>query len=131
MIRKAVGMLIRSTAVAATTNRTSHRFAARKSTTGLPRTAITTMSPIVSTSRIGMIVKTIFPASVRRDQDLATAVTTPVLDGRSVRCRLRGLPHARSNALARLLAGAFGSARPCRAWSLIDSAHDGVEAGHH
>src|SRR3954468_6917947 len=77
MIRKAVGTLISRTAVAATMNRTSHRFAARKSTIGFPNRTTTRTRPTVRSSRIGMTVNRIFPASVRRLQDRATAVTRP------------------------------------------------------
>src|SRR5436309_77794 len=75
MIRKADGTLISRTAVAATRNRTSQMFAARKSTIGLPASTMTSTSPSVSSARIGMTVKTIFPARVSRDQERATAVT--------------------------------------------------------
>src|SRR3954452_16748601 len=75
MIRKADGTLIRSTAVAATTNRTSQMLAARKSTIGLPARITTSSSPTVSRNRTGMTVNTIFPASVSRPHDRATAGT--------------------------------------------------------
>src|SRR4051794_10221290 len=80
MIRNADGTLMRSTAVAATTNRTSQMLAARKSTIGLPATRTTSSSPTVSRNRTGMTVKTIFPASVSRPHDRATAVIQPALD---------------------------------------------------
>src|SRR3954454_16578943 len=75
MITKAVGTLISRTAVAATMNRTSQRFAARKSTIGFPNRTTTRTRPAVRSSRIGMTVNRIFPASVMRLQDRATAVT--------------------------------------------------------
>src|SRR4051812_16280068 len=74
MIRNADGTLISRTAVAATTNRTSQMFAARKSTRGCPTRATMTTRPTVSRNRTGMTVKTSFPASVRRPQDRAAAV---------------------------------------------------------
>src|SRR3954452_1353173 len=80
MIRNAVGTLIRRTAVAATMKRTSQMFAARKSTTGLPASTTTRTRPTVSRNRTGMTVKTIFPASVSRPHDRATAVIQPAPD---------------------------------------------------
>src|ERR687890_632339 len=74
MIRNAVGTLISRTAVAATTNRTSQRFVARKSTMPAPNRITIASRPIVRTSRIGTIVKTTFPASVKRLHERATAV---------------------------------------------------------
>src|SRR5438876_4003459 len=74
MIRKAVGTLMRSTTVAATTNRMSHMLAARRSTIGLPATATRTTSPPVRTNRTGTTVNRIFPPSVSRPQERAIAV---------------------------------------------------------
>src|SRR4029079_12283130 len=75
MIRNALGTLISRTAVAATTNRTSQRFAPRKSTSGLPAMTTRRTSPRLRSARSGTSVKTILPASVRRPQERATAVT--------------------------------------------------------
>jgi len=78
MIRKAVGTLISRTAVAATTNRTSHRFVARKSRMPPPNRTMTATRPMVRTARIGSRVKITLPASVSRLHERATAVTYPL-----------------------------------------------------
>src|SRR5215207_2338514 len=101
MIRKAVGMLIRSTAVAATTNRTSHRLVARKSTIPLPKRMTTRSSPIPSTRRIGTSVKIILPARVSR-------------------------PHVRAAAVI----GTESPFQRRPLSSLVNPAHDRIEGGH-
>src|SRR5258706_8163644 len=130
MTRNALGTLIRSTAVTATTTRPSHMLAARKSTTGLPATTTSTTSPPVRTARIGTTVKMIFPARVNRPKERATAVTGRAPGGRCGRWRLRARAHAHPSALARVLAGALASTRPARA-SFVHPSHDRVEARHH
>src|SRR6478735_6743977 len=79
MIRKAEGTLIRRTAVAATTNRTSQMLVARKSTIGLPNRITTRASPAARSSRTGTIVKTSLPARVSLDQERAITVTRRAL----------------------------------------------------
>src|SRR5258706_7348483 len=79
MIRKAVGTLIRRTAVAATRSGTSHRFVARKSRMPPPNSTMTTIRPTVRTARIGSTVKITLPARVRRPQVRVIAVMRCVL----------------------------------------------------
>jgi hypothetical protein len=74
----AVGIVNRSTAVAATTKRTSGRFAPRKSTIPFPKSITTRRSPSPSRRRIGTNVKMILPARVSRPHVRAAAVTYPL-----------------------------------------------------
>src|SRR6478672_2568180 len=101
MIRKAVGTVIRRITVTATTNRTIGRLAARMSTTVGPRMAIAATATTVPTISNGTTVKMTLPGKVSRFQDLPTTVM--------------------SSCLAR--------AGLCRR-SLVDAAHDRVEARH-
>ena len=75
MIRKAVGTVISSTTVTATTNRTTSRFEARMSRIGPPKIAIPPTSPSVITNSSGTAVKMTFPGRVSRFQDFPTTVT--------------------------------------------------------
>src|SRR5688500_17033193 len=133
MMMNAVGTLISRIAVAATTNRTRSRFETMKSRIAPPKRTTTRTSPSVSTSSIGTSVKINFPASVSRLHERATAVTagcpSPGL-GAPSRRRPRAGPRAHSDVRERSrAAGNARIARPGRA-SLVDAAHDGVEAGH-
>src|SRR3954447_20963477 len=100
MIRNAVGTVISSTMVTATTNRTIGRFFESRSSTGPPRMTIASTSATIVTRSSGTAVKMIFPGSVSRFQDLPTTVTWSCL---------------------------APNRSPC---SFVDAAHDRVQAGH-
>src|SRR5258705_4968242 len=121
MIRNAVGTLINSTAVAATTNRTSHRFVARKSRMPRPNTTMTTISPAGRTARIGSTVKITWPPRVRRLQVLVIAVIAPAV------CEL-ATSAASHCSPTEVRGGAPRRHRP--EVSLVHPAHDRVEARH-
>src|SRR6185503_2762335 len=69
MIRKAVGTVISSTMVTATTNRTIGRLFARRSTMVGPRMATTATSAISVATSTGTTVKTTLPGKVSLDQE--------------------------------------------------------------
>src|SRR5512146_1665143 len=70
--------------VAATTNRTIGRFAARTSTIVPPRIEITATSAITVASSTGTIVNTTFPGSVSRSHvRLMTVTSNRLADGRT------------------------------------------------
>ena len=86
MIRKALGTVIRSTTVAATTNRTRGRLSARNWTTAPPSRAITIARPIVRTAPSGMTTARTLPGTVSRSQVRPTTViylSTPPMIGSS------------------------------------------------
>ena len=74
MIRNAVGTVISSTIVTATTNRTIGRLCDSRSRTGPPSSTIPTTDTTASTISTGTAVKMIFPGSVSRFQVLSTTV---------------------------------------------------------
>ena len=66
MIRNAVGMVISSTIVTATTNRTIGRLATRMSTMAPPKMAMRATNATVVATKTGMTVNTTLPGKVRR-----------------------------------------------------------------
>ncbi len=86
MIRKAVGIVITRTAVAATTNRTRGRLADRKSTTNGPRMMTVTTSPASRARSTGTTVNRILPGRVSRSKvrlRVAIYLSTPPMIGSS------------------------------------------------
>src|SRR5215213_5392753 len=120
MIRKALGTLIRRTAVTATTKRTIGRFAVRMSTMiGPAKSAsrIVAIGPRMKIRRASG--RTTLPRVVRLPQDRLSAVTCP---------------RPRANGLAELGLGprraSVGSTLTVPSL-LVDPTHDGIERGHH
>ena len=74
MFRNAIGIVITRMTVAATTNRTTPRFASTTFQIGPPKTMIAAARPTLSTMRIGSSVKTTLPGVDRRPQVRETAV---------------------------------------------------------
>src|SRR3954447_1765717 len=133
MIRNAAGMLNSRIAVTATTNRTMTMLAARTSmTSGPTNNASSTVAIGPTTMSSTNSGRTTFPIVVKLPHDRATTLIAAIPAGRSVRCGLRALAHARprrarSRARPRLRLD-VAAARP--GGSLVDTTHDGVEGGH-
>src|SRR6185436_10320044 len=107
MIRKADGTVMSRITVTATTNRAIARFATMMSITGWATSAIAKAPATVRTASSGTTVNTTFPGKVNRLHVLPTTVMPLPADQATTNCLAWRTPS-----------------------SLVDPAHDRVEAGH-
>src|SRR3954451_12299601 len=134
MIRKAAGMLNRRTPVTATTNRTMPRFAfSTSSSSGPTNTASRIVATGATTSTSSISGRITLPRTVMLPQARLSAVIARPRD----RARARRAQGAREHVSERTRAcvsEAAQAATPATAVggrSLVDAAHDGIEARHH
>src|SRR6185295_10066350 len=134
MITNAIGGARRSSTVAANTNRTIPMLATRMSRIVPPNSSMTMISPIVSSASSGIRIISARPGRVSLSQVRESAVierlppARPVRALSAARAHSRTLECARERARQRLRLGASGVSE--LTLSLVDAAHDGIQAGH-